>query len=188
MKVKNYFLLSHQYYIVKLSTQIINGIYFMRYSAPCTLKNIFDNACEHSILKYLQKKSKQLIYLDQVVKSVLPLHLHSCCRVINFHQGRLSLAFANAPAMNRLRYEKRILFSLLQSLIPSLIGIDLSINPSLQMINNYPCSTYSSSCNNNIIFSRTISHQSAAILRKVAIKCPEKIKSALERLASLATD
>ncbi|WWO96594.1 MAG: DciA family protein [Candidatus Dasytiphilus stammeri] len=160
----------------------------MRYSAPCTLKNIFDNACEHSMLKSLQKKSDQLIYLDQVVKSALPLHLHSWCRVINFHQGRLSLAFANASAMNRLRYEQRILVSLLHSLIPSLIGIDLSINPSLQMTNNSPCSTYSSAFNKNIIFSRTISHQSAAILRKVAIKCPEKIKSALERLASLATD
>ncbi|MEI4269972.1 MAG: DciA family protein, partial [Candidatus Dasytiphilus stammeri] len=102
---KKLFLLSNQYYIGKLSPQIINGKYFMRYSAPCTLKNIFDNACEHSMLKSLQKKYDQLIYLDQVVKSVLPLHLHSWCRVINFHQGRLSLAFANAHAMNRLRYE-----------------------------------------------------------------------------------
>ncbi|WWO97005.1 MAG: DciA family protein [Candidatus Dasytiphilus stammeri] len=156
----------------------------MRASYPCTLKNIFENSSEHSTLKYLHKKYKYLIYLDQLIKSVLPFHFHSCCRVIKFQKGILSLSISNATAMTRLRYQRSILLSILQSMIPSLIEINISINPSLQITNAIVL--VNSSKLNNPIFHRTISHKSAELLRKVASKCPEKIKYTLKRLASLA--
>ncbi|WWO99793.1 MAG: DciA family protein [Candidatus Dasytiphilus stammeri] len=151
----------------------------MRYSSPYTIEKIFKNAKDPSILQFLQKKAIELINLDYALKKELPSHFHPWCRVANLRQHILIIETANANWLTYLRYQRSVLLPILQAkILPNLVAIKIVINPSLGITESM--STPSK------IKNRTISKKSAIILRNIATQSPDKIKSILERLASLA--
>ncbi|WWO98767.1 MAG: DciA family protein [Candidatus Dasytiphilus stammeri] len=155
----------------------------MRYSSPHTIENILKNANDHSMLQLVQKKAIELINLDYALKEELPLHFHPWCRVANLRQHILIIETANANWLTYLRYQQPILLSILQAkILPTLVGINVIINPSLGITSN----CYQNPSEQHINKNRTISKTSAIILRNVARKTPDNIRSILERLASLA--
>ncbi|WWO95368.1 MAG: DciA family protein [Candidatus Dasytiphilus stammeri] len=153
----------------------------MRYSNLHTIEKILTNANNQSILQILHKKVITLINLDYALKQELPSHFHPWCRVANLRQHILIIETANAHWLTYLRYQQPILLSILQNkILPTLVAINLVINPSLGLTQSI--SKLETKKN------RTISKTSAIILRNVARQSPDNIKSILERLASLAND
>ncbi|WWP00574.1 MAG: DciA family protein [Candidatus Dasytiphilus stammeri] len=153
----------------------------MRYSNLYPIIKIFDDAKQHqySILNFLQRRAIILINLDRVVKSILPSYFKAWCRVANIRHHTLILETANAKWMKRLLDEQYSLINILKSkILPSLVSINFYINPSWEQLTN----------NQNSLpeHHRTLSKKSAAMLRQVAMKSPDNIKTALEKLAALA--
>ncbi|WWP01066.1 MAG: DciA family protein [Candidatus Dasytiphilus stammeri] len=157
----------------------------MRYSNLYPIRKIFDDAKQHSILNFLQRRAMILINLDRAVKSILPSYFNPWCRVANLRHNTLILETANAKWMKRLLYEQHSLINILRSkILPSLVSINFYINPSWERLTHdrkiLPEHT------ENIMLYRTLSNKSAAMLRQVAMKSPDNIKAALEKLAALA--
>ncbi|WWO97712.1 MAG: DciA family protein [Candidatus Dasytiphilus stammeri] len=160
----------------------------MRYSNLYSVINIFEDAKQHkkSILNFLQRRAMILINLDLAVKSVLPSYFKPWYRVANIHYHTLILETANAKWMKRLLYEQHSFINILRSkILPSLVSIDFYINPSWKRLTNDP-NILPEHQNKNIISYRTISKKTATMLRQVAMKSPDNIKAALEKLADLA--
>ena len=160
----------------------------MRDSRPQSLENLLDDSGQESMLQNIQQRAVALLRLNRAVKGILPATLHPWCRVANFRQGILIIETANASWLMRLRYEQPALLSALRAqILPSLISIDIRINPSLagkgaEIVQENNNQTESSENEVN----RQLSEHSAEALREVAKRSPEKLKQAIERLASLA--
>lgn len=160
----------------------------MRDSRPQSIEKLFDETQSSGSLQQIQQRAMALNKLNKAVRALLPSQLHPWVRVANYRQGILVLEVANASWMMRLRYEQPALLSALRAqIIPSLTAIDISINPSLagkaarvEQENRTP----GSSGQKNM--GCQLSSDSAAALRSVAERSPEKLKKILERLASLA--
>ncbi|PIJ49756.1 hypothetical protein BL250_10085 [Erwinia sp. OLTSP20] len=160
----------------------------MRDSRPQSIEKLFDETQSSGTLQQIQQRAVALNKLNKAVRALLPSQLHPWLRVANYRQGILVLEVANASWMMRLRYEQPALLSALRAqIIPSLAAIDISINPSLAA-KTAPTSQHSApaaaSKENNM--GCQLSAESAAALRNVAARSPEKLKEKLERLASLA--
>lgn len=160
----------------------------MRDSRPQSLENMFDDAGAQSVLQNMQQRATALLRLNRAVKGILPVQLHPWCRVANFRQGILVLETANASWLMRLRYEQSTLLSALRAqILPSLTSIDIRINPSLASIGQESVQESSTqTTNEKWTVNRELSEQSAQALREVAKRSPEKLRAAIERLASLA--
>lgn len=160
----------------------------MRDSRPQSLENMFDDAGAQSVLQNVQQRATALLRLNRAVKGILPVQLHPWCRVANFRQGILVLETANASWLMRLRYEQSTLLSALRAqILPSLTSIDIRINPSLASIGQESVQESSTqTTNEKWTVNRELSEQSAQALREVAKRSPEKLRAAIERLASLA--
>lgn len=160
----------------------------MRDSRPQALDNFFDESDKDSMLQTIQQRAVALLRLNRAVRGILPAPMHPWCRVANFRQGILIIETANASWLMRLRYEQSALLSALRAqILPSLTSIDIRINPSLAgkkaeivQENNTQASS------GQYIVDRRLSEQSAETLREVANRSPEKLRKAIERLASLA--
>lgn len=159
----------------------------MRDSRPKLLDNLFNNT---SLLRNVQQRAVALLQLNNAVKALLPVPLKPWCRVANYRQGILVLETANASRLMRLRYEQpNLLTALRADILPSLVSIDIRINPAL--VNNIPDNLMKSEQNITIsneerTASRQLSQQSAHQLHLLAKRSPKGLKEKLERLASLA--
>ena len=160
----------------------------MRDSRPQSLEILFDEAGAKSVLQNVQQRATALLRLNHAVRGILPAQLHPWCRVANFRQGVLVIETANASWLMRLRYEQSTLLSALRAqILPSLTSIDIRINPSLAAIGNDSVQENSiQTPNGQFEVNRELSEQSAEALREVAKRSPEKLRAAIERLASLA--
>ncbi|RKQ39914.1 DUF721 domain-containing protein [Enterobacter sp. R1(2018)] len=160
----------------------------MRDSRPQSLDNLFDDAGAQSVLQNVQQRAAALLRLNRAVRSIIPAQLHPWCRVANFRQGILVLETANASWLMRLRYEQATLLSALRAqILPSLTSIDIRINPSLAAIGKDSVQENSiQTSSGQFAVNRELSEQSAEALREVAKRSPEKLRAAIERLASLA--
>ena len=160
----------------------------MRDSRPQSIENFFVQSQDQSMLQHIQQRTIALNKLNRAVRSILPAQLHPWCRVANFRQGILVIETANASWLMRLRYEQSSLLSALRAqILPSLISIDIRINPALAAKGDkfvQESSIQTSSGEKPSV--RQLSENSAEILRSVASQSPEKLKKVLERLASLA--
>jgi hypothetical protein len=160
----------------------------MRDSRPQSLDNLFDDAGTQSVLQNVQQRAAALLKLNRAVRGIIPAQLHPWCRVANFRQGILVLETANASWLMRLRYEQATLLSALRAqILPSLTSIDIRINPSLAAIGQESVQESSiQTAGGKYDVNRELSEQSAEALREVAKRSPEKLRAAIERLASLA--
>lgn len=160
----------------------------MRDSRPQSLDTLFDDAGAQGMLQNVQQRATALLRLNRAVRSILPAQLHPWCRVANFRQGILVLETANASWLMRLRYEQATLLSALRAqILPSLTSIDIRINPTLAAIGKDSVQENSiQSRSGQFEVNRELSEQSAEALREVAKRSPEKLRAAIERLASLA--
>ncbi|WP_192457940.1 DUF721 domain-containing protein [Musicola keenii] len=163
----------------------------MRDSRPQSLESFFDCASQSGIgpLRDIQKRATALLKLTQTVRALLPSTLQPWCRVANYRQGLLILETANANWLMRLRYEQPALLSALrEQILPSLVTIDIRINPALAA-NIHERKVKQSSQELSAISRqqpRILSPQSAEILKGLATQSPERLQKVLERLASLA--
>ncbi|AKJ41431.1 DUF721 domain-containing protein [Pragia fontium] len=159
----------------------------MRDSRPLLLDTLFDDA---NLLRNIQQRAIALIKLNKAVKALLPKQMHAFCRVSNYRQGMLILEVANASWLTRLRYEQQMLLSTLRSeILPSLVSIDIKINPKLSTNNSTAenlVHRYSPDSQKEETPVRQLSEQSAQQLRELAARSPGKLKEKLERLAALA--
>ncbi len=160
----------------------------MRDSRPQSLDTLFDDAGAQGMLQNVQQRATALLRLNRAVRSILPAQLHPWCRVANFRQGILVLETANASWLMRLRYEQATLLSALRAqILPSLTSIDIRINPTLAAIGKDSVQENSiQSRSGQFEVNRELSEQSAEALREVAKRSPDKLRAAIERLASLA--
>lgn len=155
----------------------------MRDSRPQLLDNIFDDA---SMLRNVQKHAIALLKLNNAVKSLLPTQLQDHCRVANYRNGSLVLETDSANWLMGLRYEQSKLLSTLRAdILPSLVAIDIKINPSWQT-NGIDFAKSVKLTPENPSSERKISPQTASHLKELAGHCPEKLRQKLERLAALA--
>lgn len=160
----------------------------MRDSRPQSLDHLFDDIGQGSVLQNIQQRATALLKLNRAVKALLPATMHPWCRVANFRQGMLIIETANASWLMRLRYEQPALLSALRAqILPSLASIDIRINPSLAVKGTEIVQQSSNQTHNaEKGINRQLSEHSADALREVAKRSPEKLKNAIERLASLA--
>ncbi|OMQ22309.1 DUF721 domain-containing protein [Serratia oryzae] len=163
----------------------------MRDSRPQLLDVLFDDALttEKGPLHNVQQRALALLKLNRAVRGLLPAQLHPWCRVANFRQGVLVLETANASWMMRLRYEQPSLLSALRAqILPSLLSIDIRINPALMAKGSSQVQDVVKTTENaqSTAPLRHLSQESADELRGLAARSPEKLRKILERLASLA--
>ena len=160
----------------------------MRDSRPQALDNFFDESDKDSMLQTIQQRAVALLRLNRAVRGILPAPMHPWCRVANFRQGILIIETANASWLMRLRYEQSALLSALRAqILPSLTSIDIRINPSLAGKRGETVQENNTQANTGqYVVDRRLSEQSADTLREVAKRSPEKLRKAIERLASLA--
>lgn len=159
----------------------------MRDSRPLLLDTLFDDT---DMLRNVQQRAIALIKLNKAVKALLPKQLHEFCRVANYRQGILVLEVANASWLTLLRYEQQTLLSTLRGeILPSLVSIDIKINPKLstnkQTAENLVHRYIPESTKDDVPI-RQLSEQSAKQLKELAARSPKRLKEKLERLAALA--
>ncbi|MGM3174531.1 DUF721 domain-containing protein [Dickeya lacustris] len=162
----------------------------MRDNRPQSLESFFDGASPAASgpLHDIQQRALALLKLNRAVMGLLPSALHPFCRVANYRQGLLILETASANWLMRLRYEQPAILSALRAqILPSLVAIDIRINPALaakvheneraptiETIADIPSTT------------RKLSVHSAEILNNLAEQSPEGLQKILKRLALLA--
>ncbi|MGL9759904.1 MAG: DUF721 domain-containing protein [Symbiopectobacterium sp.] len=164
----------------------------MRDSCPQSLKSLFDSVLgeNKSPLHDVQQRAIALLKFNLAVKGLLPPQLYSWCRVANYRQGRLILETANASGLMLLRYEQPALLSALRAqILPSLVSIDIRINPALAAKGDETVvlgkDNYRLESKKLDTLPRQLSKRSAEMLRNLAGNSPEKLRKTLERLASL---
>ena len=77
-----------------------------------------DQLLNSGILKSIRQKSQQLVYLNQLVQTVLDNELKPHCQVANYEKGMLTLATDNAAFATQLRYQTPELIKILQQQSP----------------------------------------------------------------------
>ncbi|AEW44325.1 hypothetical protein SCc_144 [Serratia symbiotica str. 'Cinara cedri'] len=158
----------------------------MRNSYPQLLDVLFDNSLKPgtTLLYNIQQHTLEIIKLNDTVKALLPTELRLWCRVANIRQNILVLEVANASLMMRLRYEQPMLLSTLRvKILPSLSSIDIRINPSL-----ITKETDQITCTKQAKKLSYLSPESAIVLKRLANRCPNKLRKILERLTTLAKE
>ncbi|CUX96325.1 hypothetical protein FVIR_GE00485 [Candidatus Gullanella endobia] len=106
----------------------------MRDSRPHPVNRLFSEIDKngHVSLSKIQQHCMLLLKLNRIVNTLLPIPLRPWCRVANIRQGILILETANANWKLRLYYEQfHLLSSLRAQILPSLLSIDIKINPGL---------------------------------------------------------
>lgn len=85
-----------------------------------------------NILQKIKKHSKILIKINNIVLNILPKKLKNWCNVANYRQNTLILEVGNATRKIRINYEiPRLIYKLRNSILPSLLSIEIIINPGL---------------------------------------------------------
>ncbi|ACT05499.1 protein of unknown function DUF721 [Dickeya chrysanthemi Ech1591] len=164
----------------------------MRDNRPQSLESFFDGASQlgSGPLHDIQQRALALLKLNRAVHALLPTALRPYCRVANYRNGLLVLETASANWLMRLRYEHPALLSALRAqILPSLVTIDIRINPALaaKMRENEKTPAASTVDETTMTTpTRTLSTQSAEILKDLAEQSPERLQKILKRLASLA--
>ncbi|UJF19615.1 DciA family protein [Vibrio sp. SS-MA-C1-2] len=138
-----------------------------------------DKLMEKSGLANIQQRAVALAKLNKTMLKHLPPEAQAYCHIANYRNNTLIIEVASSAWLTRLNYQRLDLISKLRySDLPSLVSIELKINPSLM--------------NQTVIKKQTekkrepISEQSAEYLRMVAENAPEKIKVRLERIAAMS--
>ncbi len=163
----------------------------MRDSRPQTLDDLLNNEpdAEKSVLLKVKEKVFALHKINREVTMLLPAQLHPWCRVANYRYNVLVLETASASWRMRLYYEQSHLLSALRArILPSLSSIDIKINPALMAArsNFEKTGAKIQQDSENPASLRQLSQESAAELRALALRCPEKLRYLLEKLAALA--
>ncbi|UDG80142.1 DUF721 domain-containing protein [Candidatus Steffania adelgidicola] len=163
----------------------------MRDSFPHLIDSFLDDAgrAGQVALSRIQRRALMLINLNRAVNSQLSVLLRPWCRVANVRQGVIVMETANASWKMRLCYEQPQLLSALRvKILPSLLSIDIRINPGLARKQelNVPHNVRDLYCYQDFKKNRCLSLESAAYIRDVAGRSEGKLKKILERLAKLA--
>lgn len=164
----------------------------MRDNRPYPIDSLFSEAIEMNrvFLLKIQQRAIMLLKINCAVNALLPLPLRPWCRVANVRKGVMVLETANATCHWRLRYEQPQLLSALRGqILPSLLSINIRINPGLARKQELNAGNNDSSRQHHRLLGkkpRQLSVQSAGSIRHVAARSEGKLKTALERLAKLA--
>ncbi|SLM64603.1 MULTISPECIES: DUF721 domain-containing protein [Dickeya] len=162
----------------------------MRDNRPQSLDSFFDGASPTASgpLQDIQQRAVALLKLNRAVQSLLPAALHPFCRVANYRQGMLILETTSANWLMRLRYEQPTILSALRAqILPSLVAIDIRINPALAAkVHENESHHMTKAIAAATPTARILSAQSAEILKSLAEQSPEGLQKILKRLASLA--
>ncbi|AFP85683.1 hypothetical protein A35E_00388 [secondary endosymbiont of Heteropsylla cubana] len=160
----------------------------MRKSYPHMIDLLFNNPNKRNpnFLLTIPQRGILLLNINRVVHRLLPKQLALRCRVANFREGVLVLETANANWKMLLSYEKPQLFSSLKKqILPSLLSMEIRINPSLAKKQEWNAHNNDGTCPFKIK-PKCLSKQSAASIRHVAACSEGKLKKILERLAALS--
>ncbi|XOD70001.1 MAG: DUF721 domain-containing protein [Sodalis sp. (in: enterobacteria)] len=164
----------------------------MRHSRPHRIDSLLSEAVVagsiDSSLSQIRQRAIMLLKLNRAVHSLLPTSLRPLCHVVNVRHEVMVLGIANACWKMMVMYEQPKLLSALRSqILPSLISINIRINPNQVRKQELNEQNHNSILQTGIK-ARCLSVQSAVSIRHVAARSEGKLKNALERLAILAGD
>ncbi|WP_162062486.1 DUF721 domain-containing protein [Vibrio taketomensis] len=128
----------------------------------------------------IQEHAKEIMAINQVLKSVLPKNTANHCRVANLRDNHLVLEVSSGAIMMKINYDRLTILNQLRSQgFARLIAIEVQVNPDLyrqQMIKEEPISKKR----------EPISNTAAEYLTMIAQGASPKVKARLESLAKLA--
>ncbi|QJC31592.1 DUF721 domain-containing protein [Enterobacteriaceae endosymbiont of Donacia tomentosa] len=159
----------------------------MRHNKLLSIKQIFQKNYYYSsyrkILFKIYLHTNILIKINTFIKKYIPVELHNWYNIKNFKDGILIIETCNASSMTRFLYEKtNIIFFLKKNLIPSLIDINIQINPAFYIKKNIIIPNEKNTYKKNIL-----SKYSANLLLNLARKSPIKLRYIIERFAKSAS-
>lgn len=139
--------------------------------------NLIDDITKSSgQLAKIQQKSEKLQEINQILTSELLPGSDEYCRVANLRQGILVIEVTSGVWSTRLtQLRSNLLSELRSSILPTLISIEIKVNPSL-FVQPEPLKANS----------RKISAQTAEHLAALAEHSPPELAQKLQRLAALA--
>ena len=128
----------------------------------------------------LQKHAKEIILINQVLKTILPKQTAEHCRAANVRDNQLVIEVASASMKMKLSYDRLNILSLLRTQgFSRLIAIDIQINPDLYRNRSARAIEQQKP-------REPLSDTAAGYLKEIAEHAPPKIKARLESLALLA--
>ncbi|MDD1782269.1 DciA family protein [Enterovibrio sp. ZSDZ35] len=137
---------------------------------------------EKGLAGQVRQRAFALSQLNDQVKALLPPHSAKHCRVANFRDGILIIECGSSTWANRLNFDRHVLLSSLrQSTLPSLMTIEIKVNPELakREVEEIKAKEIKEK-------SSPVSPVAAEYLKAIAQSAPEKIRKKLEAIAALA--
>lgn len=154
----------------------------MRNAGPQKLDKLLHQGTS---LQKLQEKSLELHNLTLATNELFKQFGLSQVRMANIRNGIMIIEASSAPWANRLKQLRQNLLSELRQQLPSLISIDIVINPSLNTIKQQNTKD-DAILNKNSSKKHRISRQAATHITTLAEQAPDDIKERLLKLAQLA--
>jgi len=155
----------------------------MRKAGPQKLNKIFHQGS----LQKLQARSQELNQVKQAATELFEQFGLSQVRMANIRNGIMVIEASSAPWANRLKQLRQNLLSELRQQLPSLVSIEVVINPALNTVsaNNEPSLKKT---DETISSKHHLSKQAALHITDLASHAPKGLKEKLLKLASLADD
>ncbi len=150
----------------------------MRKSHPSSL----DSLIAETRFSRLQGRASELSKVNQMVQAWLEQQGIQHTRVANFRDGMLMLETGSPAWLMRLNYTRAQLMSHLRQTYPTLISVEIKVNPSLMDLAPEETIAAKKAKPNP----RTVSPAAAEHLRRAAENAPDSLKEKLERIAALA--
>lgn len=151
----------------------------MRDNRPETTQNLL----KKKSIQHLHQHALELSRLNQLVSTLLPEATAKHCRVANYRNGILILECGSSAWVTRLNYDRlHILASLRRQLLPSLMTIEIKVNPKLSVPDSVIKDKKTQ--NKDVVL---LSSFAAESLLAIAENAPERIKKKLQQIAALST-
>ena len=133
-------------------------------------------------LARLKIETQQRHSLTRQAQTILAQFNLSQCELTEMVNGKAVISAPSAAWLNRLRQLKSNLLSELRRSYPSLISLELKINPNLARVSKHiPPETQHKDATPN----QAISAQTADHIRRSAQHLPDELREKLERIAAL---
>ncbi|MFM2478048.1 DciA family protein [Celerinatantimonas sp. MCCC 1A17872] len=136
-----------------------------------------DHLFSRGPLAQIRQNSEQREKLTKSTQHILHQYHLDNCQLTHLENSKAVISAPNAAWMTRLRQLKSQLLSELRKAHPSLISLEIKVNPNLASIKPEAAV--------KITKSRQISPQSAQNIRDSAKHLPDELKERLERIAAL---
>ncbi|WP_039958559.1 DUF721 domain-containing protein [Vibrio sinaloensis] len=140
-----------------------------------------DEILAESRLSQLQQHAKEIMTINQELKSILPRGTQDHCRVANIRDGQLIIEVASAAIKMKIDYERLTILNQLRSKgFARLMAVTIQINPELYRAQHKQEPETQSKPR------EPISETAAQYLEMIASGASPKVKARLESLAKLA--